>query len=505
MNTSRKARVWFFVGPTLWPPEIHAACAAVAAEIRVLPPIQQGDLIRRISALPDVVGIIDGFFHQSPAVLHKEILLALEHGTRVLGAASLGALRAAELDAFGMEGIGEIYRWYKAGYIDGDDEVAVVHASQEESFRPLTVPLVNVRHNLQLAHGRGLITPRTASLVLSSAKRTHFTERTYETVLRAAQESGAPDDEWAAFRQFLQSEAVDLKHDDAMALVRVVAERMGGTQPWPPRVSFRLQKTKYFRILERDYAGYVCQGRHVPEKVVLSLQKLLSRSFPDLLRQVAFRCLAADEAVQRGLAVLADETLSSRFRRSQNLTTEAAYQAWLQDKFLSETELVAWLRECDLHERLLGLYRTDLPGSRTDAELHDHLLWEVADRTGLREEELTDPLFRPPGILWEEPLVRELKVRGEFRPALELACRILDFEARQFNGNSELKIAYDALLSHASEHLESWITARWKISRRRLESALRKRGFVRYQEFLETARLAYSYEKHTSGFVFAQT
>src|SRR5262249_23177229 len=188
------------------------------------------------------------------------------------------ALRAAELDAFGMEGIGEIYRLYKEGHIDGDDEVAVVHASQEEGFRPLTVPLVNVRHNLQLAQSRGAVTPRTAGLVLSCAKRIHFTERSYNRILQAARAHGIPLDEGAALQEFLATEAVDLKHNDALALAQVVAERLRGTQSWPPRASFRLQKTKYFRILERDYAGYACQGRHVPEKVLLFLQQLLSRS-----------------------------------------------------------------------------------------------------------------------------------------------------------------------------------------------------------------------------------
>jgi YcaO-like protein with predicted kinase domain len=38
----------------------------------------------------------------TPTVWHKEILLALEHGVAVYGAASIGALRAGELDVFGM-------------------------------------------------------------------------------------------------------------------------------------------------------------------------------------------------------------------------------------------------------------------------------------------------------------------------------------------------------------------------------------------------------------------
>ena len=42
-----------------------------------------------------------GAFASVPAVRHKEILWALSEGIPVIGAASIGALRAAELTAFG--------------------------------------------------------------------------------------------------------------------------------------------------------------------------------------------------------------------------------------------------------------------------------------------------------------------------------------------------------------------------------------------------------------------
>ena len=43
-------------------------------------------------------------------------------GVHVFGAASMGALRAAELDGFGMRGIGRIYAAYRDGYWPGYDE-----------------------------------------------------------------------------------------------------------------------------------------------------------------------------------------------------------------------------------------------------------------------------------------------------------------------------------------------------------------------------------------------
>ena len=45
-------------------------------------------------------------------------------GTQVFGAASMGALRAAELAPFGMIGVGAIFAAYRDGRLTGDDEVA---------------------------------------------------------------------------------------------------------------------------------------------------------------------------------------------------------------------------------------------------------------------------------------------------------------------------------------------------------------------------------------------
>src|SRR5688572_32760283 len=48
-------------------------------------------------------------------------------GVRVFGAASMGALRAAELQPFGMIGVGQVFQAYRRGHLTDDDEVAVAH------------------------------------------------------------------------------------------------------------------------------------------------------------------------------------------------------------------------------------------------------------------------------------------------------------------------------------------------------------------------------------------
>ena len=69
----------------------------------------------------------------------------MEEGIQVLGASSMGALRAAELHGFGMIGYGTIFEWYRDGLIDGDDEVALWHEPEEgEKYRKERKSLENL-------------------------------------------------------------------------------------------------------------------------------------------------------------------------------------------------------------------------------------------------------------------------------------------------------------------------------------------------------------------------
>ena len=88
------------------------------------------------------------------AVWHKEILLALERGIEVWGAASMGALRAAELAPFGMRGVGAIYRAFARGALVADDEVAVAHLPAAQGYRAVSDALVNLRDGLAPRAGR---------------------------------------------------------------------------------------------------------------------------------------------------------------------------------------------------------------------------------------------------------------------------------------------------------------------------------------------------------------
>lgn len=172
-----------FLGPTLAVEEAKH----IAADAVYLPPAAQGSIIQAVRRhRPRAILIIDGLFQSEPAVRHKEILWALDQGIAILGAASMGALRAAELHAFGMVGIGLIYRWYRRWPGTPDDAVAVVHTPPELGSEALTVSLIDLLMTIRRAERQGFLDREQRSLLEGKARALNFRDRTFANVAAAA-------------------------------------------------------------------------------------------------------------------------------------------------------------------------------------------------------------------------------------------------------------------------------------------------------------------------------
>jgi len=204
-----------FLGPSL---ERETAEAILPAEYR--PPAKRGDLLRAAEDGAEIICLIDGVFHQESAVAHREILAAIKKGVTVVGASSMGALRAAEMDTLGMIGIGEIYRMFRSGELVSDDEVALVF--DPETGLPLSEPLINIRFTLCRAEQEGVITPQDHSALLAAAQSVFYPQRTYGRITTAA--GGAiPLETRGRFLSFVKLHAVDRKREDAAEALRFIA------------------------------------------------------------------------------------------------------------------------------------------------------------------------------------------------------------------------------------------------------------------------------------------
>lgn len=209
-------KIIVFLGPSL---DIKSAEQILPAEYRH--PAKRGDLITAARDGAEIIGLIDGVFHQESAVAHREILAAVKGGIRVVGSSSMGALRAAEMDTLGMVGIGEIYRMYKSGELESDDEVALVF--DPVSGMSLSEPLINIRFTLKRACEAGIIDTAVHDALLTSARSLFYPKRTYRAMV-----SGSVDavdlKTRERFLAWVDTNACDQKRNDAIEALRYIAD-----------------------------------------------------------------------------------------------------------------------------------------------------------------------------------------------------------------------------------------------------------------------------------------
>jgi len=168
-----------FVGPSIARPEAERLCPGL--DLR--PPIRRGDLYRAREEGTWGFLIIDGVFMREDAVSPREVVDVLEDGALVVGAASMGALRAADCWPAGARGIGLIYRLYRVGVLASDEDVAVA-IRPDGSDAAVSLPLVNVRYAVSRAVRLRRLDRATARQIVSAAAAIYYPERTWPEVLR---------------------------------------------------------------------------------------------------------------------------------------------------------------------------------------------------------------------------------------------------------------------------------------------------------------------------------
>ncbi len=186
-----------------------------------LPPIKRGDIYDLLEKRDDIeiIGIIDGVFHQSPAVAHKEILEALKRGITVVGGSSMGALRACELYPFGMIGVGNIFEDYKNGVIESDDDVAV--ALNPETLEQMSESWINMKYNFEKTVNEDIITPDECEELLQIAKETYYPKRSFNYVIK---KSSISDEKKEILLKYIKENKFDIKTEDAVKVVEYIKE-----------------------------------------------------------------------------------------------------------------------------------------------------------------------------------------------------------------------------------------------------------------------------------------
>jgi hypothetical protein len=346
-----------FLGPTLPHEE-----AARVLDATYLPPARQGDVFRAVRAYrPRAIGLIDGAFLDVPAVWHRELLWAMSEGVHVLGAASMGALRAAELAPLGMRGAGRIFEAFRDGRwptddapFEDDDEVAVIHAPVEAGARPLSDALVDLRATLDGAVIAGVIDEAAARTLVATMKALHFPQRSFA---RLDEEARIRLDGVTAVRlsEWLARNRVSQKRLDAIVLLQELVRLIESDQP-----SF--QSTFHFeRALVWEKFVHTVPTPNGDETMVLEELRLDPARYRTTARAVLGRLVIPDTTADPAVAL---ET----FRARLGLWRRVDLDAWIEQNVLDMAGLELLLRR----EAALDAAHSNA-GSELETAMVEHL------------------------------------------------------------------------------------------------------------------------------------
>ncbi|HKU82683.1 MAG TPA: TfuA-like protein [Candidatus Nitrosocosmicus sp.] len=205
-----------FLGPSL---SREKARKILDADYRL--PAKKGDLLQLILKEVNIVGLVDGYFLQDYPPTPIEVYnLVKKRDVKVFGSSSLGALRAVELEKYGMMGIGKIFRLFRDGILESDDEVAVTFTDYT-NYK--SEALIDIRYNLFLAQKYKIIDSITRRSILKVSKQTYFPYRTYEDILdRCKLKYPEIKSQIESFRSYILKNKVSLKERDAVRLLKLI-------------------------------------------------------------------------------------------------------------------------------------------------------------------------------------------------------------------------------------------------------------------------------------------
>ena len=333
-----------FTGPT-----IAATDARRTLDATYRPPAAAGDLYVQARQRPLAIALIDGLFGTVASVFHKEILWAMREGVHVFGASSMGALRAAELDHFGMVGVGAVYEAYRTEALVDDDEVAVAHLGAEHAYRATSDAMVNIRAALDAAKGANVLDDITRDELEQFAKSVHYPQRSMREVIAYGRRVGLPPVELDDLERWLELGGfVDVKRADAVELLLMLHDFVAA-EPEPKRVAYPFVATAFWDALraESDRDAMPDGADAVPTDHIhdLLVELRLDAAFNVIHGAALSEVLARRESERAGYALDPDSVrhLADDLWRELGFDNDEDAAQWMTQRDLDAAALTALL------------------------------------------------------------------------------------------------------------------------------------------------------------------
>jgi hypothetical protein len=197
----------------------------------LLPPATRGALTAAVKAGYTRIGFIDGAIENGSRLPLRELRETLPiPDIEVLGGASMGAIRAVQLESAGMRGVGRVFRLLRCGSVVDSDEVYVLHAPAGLHYRCLTLPLVNIRYTLRSMRRSGHLALTDEQAILQYVRDVPWFDRDRHS-LSAAVYAVCGRSRCARVVQAFDSLYRDVKREDALLLLSMLQNRSVESEP----------------------------------------------------------------------------------------------------------------------------------------------------------------------------------------------------------------------------------------------------------------------------------
>jgi hypothetical protein len=203
------------------------------AFLDIRPPVKRGDLqtVLEQDENPKTILILDGLYGGNLAVTPTECRRLLFGGWTLIGASSMGALRASDLWSVGMIGIGEVYNMFRLGYLRSDADVAVTYSAVD--YTECTASIVHVRAILSAMEKQQLISATVSRKMLLQSRKIYWLERYWDILSEQWLNYGISKEIITQFGKFsLDKRNHPKARDGLQAIEMILAKR------WPNTTTF---------------------------------------------------------------------------------------------------------------------------------------------------------------------------------------------------------------------------------------------------------------------------
>ncbi len=450
------------------------------------PPAARGDLLRVASS--DVIIL---YIDAAPSRLqpsYKEIQALLKRGAVVVGAGREGALRAMELESYGMAAPGTLPALLKEDVLARED--AILPAACETGAPSLS--LAHLAHLTSNLVEQGLWSATLRTCAIDQAGEIPAADRRLSQLVKRWRIAGMDKEEIERLTSLLFAQPVDICRQDALHALNTIYQQQSPSTTVLKKLA---PPTLFFCPTERSAMGQWEEKEFIRDNHVLATFRLFSgqakQVHQETIQHLAMLEWARDEGGK-------DNRTKPGHLLGANIPSRPSQQdSWALGHSLSSEEKVQWLNE----ESVLAQFEEckGVKSKEGQAQIRSAALRRVCKIKGINLEgkELPPDQYAVAWLRFRrylDPMENTLiwiKAKGLYQSAANCWRDISTFNRALATQNPEFQCG-----TISTAVVRDFFCDLWNIPPEEFHHDLRLRGFRGERDFFTAARRHYAFALH---------